>query len=238
MTIPVFQLLMLKPCSQSYLTLPHSQSIIKSNWLYLQNISRIPTASYHLYCYHSGLGWNIWILSSEHGRIIKTFRGLGGEATHAYSIMLEPAHTSSQDPTSKFSATLQDSWHHGNSINLTMVGIFITWILANIINQDAPLHAPYPTLMLWMCNIYQHTIVCANLYYRKVILVMWFSTGVYICEHTLESPKELFSPYICLPAWTHWGPLHQKHLLRGCWQWCRWEMKVPSIGKKKVVREI
>lgn len=81
-----------------------------------------------------------------------------------------------------------------------MVGIFITWTLANIINQNAPLHAPYPALMMWMYNTYQHTIVCANLYYRKVTLVMWFSTGVYVCEYTLESPKELSSPDICLPA--------------------------------------
>lgn len=126
----------------------HQKILLALPSKYIRNL----TASYYLHCYHSGLGWSIWILSSEHGRIIKTFPGLGREVTHAYSSMLGPVHTSSQEPTGKFSAMLRDSWHHGNSINLTMVGILITWILANIINQDARLHTPYPALMMWMYN--------------------------------------------------------------------------------------
>lgn len=177
----------------------HQKILLDVPSKYIQN----PTAFHYLHCCHSGLGWNIWILSFEQGRIIESFPGLGREVTHADSSVLELAHTGSQELTGKFSAMLQDSWHHGDSINLTMVGIFIIWILANIINQGSPLHAPYPTLVIWVFNIYQHTIACADLYYRKVILVMWFSTGVYVCEDALASLKELFPPYICLPAWTH-----------------------------------
>lgn len=48
--------------------------------------------------------------------------------------------------------------------------------LANITDQGSPSHAPNSTLAIRMLCTCQHTTACANLYYRKIILVSW---GVY-----------------------------------------------------------
>lgn len=130
----------------------HQYILLALSSKYIQNL----TASHYLHCYHPSLGWNIWIFLWT-SRIIEGFPGLSIEVTHAYSGMLEPAHTSSQEPTRKFSVMLQDSWYHGDSMNLAMVGIFTPQILANFIKIRAPLSSPL-TLSSWSgCSTFTNT---------------------------------------------------------------------------------
>ena len=56
-----------------------------------------------------------------------------------------------------------------------------------------------PTWVILVPHTYHHTTACANLYYIKRTVVSWLSTGVYVCEYTLESPEELGLPDSCLP---------------------------------------
>ena len=59
---------------------------------------------------------------------------------------------------------------------------------------------PHPhTWVILVSHTYHHTTACANLYYMKRTVVSWLSTGVYVCEYTLESPEELGLPDSCLP---------------------------------------
>lgn len=168
MTIALFQLLKLKTL-ETYLTRPHIQSINKSYWLHLQNISRIwglPTTSpaTPILLKYLDLSlcarWNHW-----------RFSRTGQRSDTCHSGVLESAHTSSQQPTGKCSRMLQDGWHHSDSMNLAMVGMFIPQIMANVTNQGSPLPTPHSILVIRVFNIYQNTTACENLYYRKIICV-------------------------------------------------------------------
>lgn len=205
MTIPFFQLFKLKAL-ESLWTPRHIQSFNKSYWLYLQNLlqKQQNLAAFPLLCcYHPSLLWSIWVLSFTPGRIIEGFPELGREVTLAQSGVLEPTRASSQEPSSKFSGMLHYDWRHSESMSLAMVGIFIPWILADI-TPGLPPPPPHPTWAILVSHTYHHTTACANLYCVKRTLVSRLSTGVYVCEYTLDHLRNLaYQTAACLNSFKY-----------------------------------
>lgn len=137
------------------------------------------------------------------GRIMEGFPELGREVTLAQSGVLEPTRASSQEPSGKFSGMLHYDWRHSESMNLAMVGIFIPWILADI-TPGLPPPPPHPTWAILVSHTYHHTTACANLYCVKRTLVSWLSTGVYVCEYTLDHLRNLaYQTAACLNSFKY-----------------------------------
>lgn len=206
MTVALLHLL--KPKTpKSYLTPPHAQSINKSSWVHLQNMSQtrgLPITSQAPQSVLKYLDLSL-CARQNHGRFSRT----GQRSDTCRRVVLESAHTSSQEPTGKFSGMLPDGWHHSESMNLATVRLLIPQILVNIIDQGSPLQAPplspghqnaqhLPAYNCMCKSVLQKDPSCV------IGCVILISTGVHVCEYTL-APEEPFPPYICLLAWTQLG---------------------------------
>ena len=63
---------------------------------------------------------------------------------------------------------------------------------------------PHPTWAILVSHTYHHTTACANLYCVKRTLVSRLSTGVYVCEYTLDHLRNLaYQTAACLNSFKY-----------------------------------